>query len=77
MGGDVADGTFRSLLSALGPNKPNPASTGTGFTSGTLIGRPNPIPNIVPAKKKPVIPAIIPTGGSYTGPRKSLLGTLN
>lgn len=70
----MADGTFRSLLSALSPNKPNPTSTGTGFS--TLLGRPTPIPSVPGynplGKKKPQnpapIPGVPPYGSGLTAP---------
>lgn len=81
----MADGTFRSLFAALSPNKPNPVSTGTGFNSGSLLGRPTPIPSVPGynpmGKKRPQSPSPIPGvtgyGSGLTVPasgRTSLLG---
>lgn len=58
----MADGTFRALLSAMG---------GSTRNSGTLIGRPTPIPSL-PAynplgKKRPQNPTPIPGMPTYRG----------
>jgi hypothetical protein len=60
---------LKNIFAAMGPNKPNPITAGQGFNSGTLIGRPTPIPSVPGynplGKKKPQNPSPIPGVPSY------------